>query len=211
MSTGTTVQITSMVVLWVVRDGTGLLRALNFTATITSSASTNSVIAAISHSRKSWNQMMSSITGVAPFCMPSCQGSGWPASRPSAAPPARTVTLVTTNAINRLNTSIVECAPSTRKTAAIRPLFAAHRRQDVRLGPAEHGSLPRAWQLRRCGGTGGNPGLSNHNSGPAAMHLIGGLHATNGLSGDPVPAPYLRHGASALDGRAGRMPAGRLA
>ena len=67
MRTGTTVQITSMVVLWVVREGTGLLRALNFTATITSSASTKTVIATISHSRKSWNQMMSSITGVAPF------------------------------------------------------------------------------------------------------------------------------------------------
>ena len=34
-----------------------------------------------------------------------------------ATPPARIVTLVTENAINRLSTSIVECAPSTRKTA----------------------------------------------------------------------------------------------
>ena len=51
MSTGTTVQMISMKVLCVVRDGTGLARALNFTTTIASSTSTNSAIAAISHSR----------------------------------------------------------------------------------------------------------------------------------------------------------------
>ena len=45
MSTGTTVQTTSIRVLCVVREGTGLARALNRTITITSSASTNSVIA----------------------------------------------------------------------------------------------------------------------------------------------------------------------
>ena len=53
MSTGTTVQMISIMVLWVVRDGTGLARALNLTTMIASSTSTNNVIAAISQSRKS--------------------------------------------------------------------------------------------------------------------------------------------------------------
>ena len=66
----------SMVVLWVVREGTGLARALKRTITITSSASTNSAIAPMIQSRKSWNQMMSSMTGVAPGCRPSSHGFG---------------------------------------------------------------------------------------------------------------------------------------
>ena len=41
-----------------------------------SSASTNNTMAVMTHSKKSWNQMMSSITGVAAACSPSCQGSG---------------------------------------------------------------------------------------------------------------------------------------
>ena len=40
MTTGTTVQMISISVLWVVRDGVGLARALKRTMTITSSAST---------------------------------------------------------------------------------------------------------------------------------------------------------------------------
>ena len=60
----------SMAVLWVVREGTGLARALNFTTTIASSTSTNSAMAAISQSRKSWNQTMSSITGVRRLLQP---------------------------------------------------------------------------------------------------------------------------------------------
>ena len=65
MITGTSVHITSSSVLCVVRDGVGLARELKRTTTITSSASTNSVIAMISQSRKSWNQTMFSMTGVA--------------------------------------------------------------------------------------------------------------------------------------------------
>ena len=42
--TGIIVHATSIMVLWVVFDGTGLARALNLTTTVTSSASTNSVI-----------------------------------------------------------------------------------------------------------------------------------------------------------------------
>jgi hypothetical protein len=46
-------------------DGIGFAFELKRTTTITSSARTNSVIATISQSRKSWNQMMFSITGLA--------------------------------------------------------------------------------------------------------------------------------------------------
>ena len=63
ISTGTSVQATSISVLWVVRDGTGLAFELNFTTTTTSSASTNSVMTMISTDKKSWNQTMLSITG----------------------------------------------------------------------------------------------------------------------------------------------------
>ena len=44
ISTGISVQATSIRVLWVVREGTGLARALNLITTVTSSASTNSVM-----------------------------------------------------------------------------------------------------------------------------------------------------------------------
>ena len=44
ISTGISVQATSIRVLWVVRDGTGLALALNFTTIVISSPSTNSVI-----------------------------------------------------------------------------------------------------------------------------------------------------------------------
>ena len=45
MTTGMTVQATSSSVLWVVRDGVGLARALNFTITMSSSTSTKTVMA----------------------------------------------------------------------------------------------------------------------------------------------------------------------
>ena len=87
----------------------------------------------------------------------------------------------------------------------IRPLFAAHRRHDVRLGPAEHGVLPRAWQLLRCGGTGGNPGLSNHNSGLAAMHLMPDRRPCDKrLAPSRVGTPHLGHGQAAWMGRRSR-------
>src|ERR1039457_4467699 len=181
MRTGTTVQMISMAVLWVVRDGTGLARALNFTTTIASSASTNTEIATVSQSSKSWNQTMSSITEVADVCSPSSHGVGWPRPAHATPPLAITVTPVTTKSINRLSTSIVLCAPSTRNSALTRPHLAAHRRQDVSSAPLSTAFLPRARQLLRCSGTGGNPGLSNHNSGLAAMRLIAWFHATNGL------------------------------
>ncbi len=71
-----TVQATSISVLWVVFDGTGLALALNLTTTITSSASTNSVMTVMIQNRILWNQAMSSITGVTASCRPYLQGSG---------------------------------------------------------------------------------------------------------------------------------------
>ncbi len=52
MTTGMMVQAISIGVLWVVRDGVGLARALKRTMMIPSSASTNSEIAAMTQSRK---------------------------------------------------------------------------------------------------------------------------------------------------------------
>ena len=98
-----------------------MLRELNFTMTVMSSTNTKRAMAEITHNRKSWNQMMSSITGVAPFCMPSCHGSGWPdAAR--AIPAVARVTLVAMNVINRLSTNIVRCAPSTKKRPCSGPV-----------------------------------------------------------------------------------------
>src|SRR6202012_5333793 len=68
ISTGISVQATSIRVLWVVLEGTGLALALNFTTTMISSASTNNVMTVISTSRKLWNQVMFSITGDAASC-----------------------------------------------------------------------------------------------------------------------------------------------
>ena len=80
MMTGTSVQTTSISVLWVVLDGVGLALALKRTITITSSASTKSVIAVISQSRKSWNQTMLSITGVAALLEAHLPGRRLPAA-----------------------------------------------------------------------------------------------------------------------------------
>ena len=49
ISTGISVQATSIRVLWVVREGTGLALALNLTITMISSASTNSVMTVMMH------------------------------------------------------------------------------------------------------------------------------------------------------------------
>src|ERR1700704_4746593 len=76
ISTGMMVQATSISVLCVVLEGTGLALALNFTAMITSNASTNSVMMVMSQNRKLWNQMMFSITGVAASCSFHSHGAG---------------------------------------------------------------------------------------------------------------------------------------
>jgi hypothetical protein len=71
----------------------------------------------------------------------------------------------TVKAINRLKTCIVVFAPSTRKIGlSVLPNHAPQ------LGFSRHPPWKAA--LGRGGGTGRNPGFSNHNSGPVAMHLI---------------------------------------
>src|SRR5215211_1239054 len=76
ISTGISVQATSIRVLWVVLEGTGLALALNFTTTMTNSASTNSVITVIITSSKLWKLVMFSITGVAASCSVISHGLG---------------------------------------------------------------------------------------------------------------------------------------
>src|SRR5689334_25025318 len=89
INTGTTVQTTSISVLWVVRDGVGLARALNLTITMIRRASTRVVIAAMIQSTKSWNQMMSSTVGVTDFWHDICHGLGWLKSADAVPPAAR--------------------------------------------------------------------------------------------------------------------------
>ena len=89
-----------------VRDGIGLARALKRTMMISSSASTNSVISVMMTSRKSWNEMMLSITGVADCWKPSCQGEGCPSPAKATPAPASRAPIVTAMAVNRLSTSM---------------------------------------------------------------------------------------------------------
>jgi hypothetical protein len=57
-----------------------------------------------------------------------------------------------------LSTSIVLLRSLDEKNRYDGPLIAAHRRLDIRHGPARHGVMPRAWQLwLSCGGTGEIP------------------------------------------------------
>src|SRR3954454_3753665 len=100
ISTGMMVQATSISVLCVVLEGMGFFLALNLTMTMTSSASTNSVMMVISQNRKLWNQMMFSITGVAASCSVYSQGAGWPISA-NAAPPQASAAPITVNPSNR--------------------------------------------------------------------------------------------------------------
>ena len=76
ISTGISVQATSIRVLWVVREGTGLVLALNLTTTMTSSASTNSVMMVMVPSSQLWKVVMKSITSVADSCSVYSHGAG---------------------------------------------------------------------------------------------------------------------------------------
>src|SRR5216683_6693999 len=100
ISTGISVQATSIRVLWVVLDGTGLVLALNFTTTITKSTSTNSVMMVMSQNSTLWNQVICSITGVAAACSLYSHGAGWPISA-NAAPLIASATPPTANPSNR--------------------------------------------------------------------------------------------------------------
>ena len=98
ISTGISVQATSISVLCVVLEGTGLALALNFITTTTRSASTNSVISVISTNRKLWNQTMFSITGEAAGCSVISHGCGCAAK---AVPPETSAMPATANPSNR--------------------------------------------------------------------------------------------------------------
>src|SRR5205823_13697277 len=100
INTGISVQATSISVLWVVREGTGLAFALNFTTTATSSASTNSVMTVMIQSSMLWNQEMLSITGEAASCNVYSHGAGCPSSA-NAVPHVTSATPATVNPSNR--------------------------------------------------------------------------------------------------------------
>src|SRR5690349_23218524 len=76
ISTGISVQATSSSVLWVVRDGTGLARALNLTITATSNASTNRVMTVMMIRSRLWKDVILSITSVADSCSLYSHGAG---------------------------------------------------------------------------------------------------------------------------------------
>src|SRR5918995_3986006 len=80
ISTGIRVQATSISVLWVVLEGTGLALALNLTTTMTSSTSTNSVMRVMIQTSQVWNEVIVSITGEADSCRVHSHGAGWPNS-----------------------------------------------------------------------------------------------------------------------------------
>ena len=100
ISTGIRVQATSIRVLWVVREGTGLARALNLTTTVTSSASTNSVMTVMIQSSALWKRVMLSMTGVAAPCSLYSHGAGWPNSA-NAAPLTTSAAPATADPSNR--------------------------------------------------------------------------------------------------------------
>src|SRR5579883_1283430 len=76
ISTGMSVQATSMRVLWVVREGTGLVLALNLTITVTRSARTKRVMTVMVPRSQLWNAVMKSITSVADPCSLYSHGAG---------------------------------------------------------------------------------------------------------------------------------------
>src|SRR6185312_7795823 len=80
---------------------------------------------------------MSSMTGVADSCSPNSHGDGWPRPAQARPPPAsrKTVTLVTTKAINRLSTSIVLLRSLDEKIRYGGPLAAALRRLEIPARP----------------------------------------------------------------------------
>lgn len=79
---GTTVQITSMAVLWVVLfEGVGFDLALKRTMTMTRSVSTSRVMSTAVHSRMPlWNEWIESMIVVTDGWRPIWPGTGWPGS-----------------------------------------------------------------------------------------------------------------------------------
>jgi len=109
----------------VVRVGVGLARELKRTMTISSRTSTKAEIAAISQTRKSWNQTIWSMTGLAESCKPNCHGTGCPATAAIAAPPAKMAMSAAATAANRLNTSIVVLLLRRNRSRRVRAAFAS--------------------------------------------------------------------------------------
>ena len=177
MMTGITVQATSISVLWVVLDGTGLARELNLKITISSNASTNSVISVMTISRKSWNQVMLSMIGVADCWKLICQGDGCPSPAIAASRGQR-------GRSDRRRDQ--ECLHPHRrhrsfdKSAVTRPVWLAPSRAPLGLQPAAacsaspvHGPPIAGLRMRRARGRilWENPDFSNHNSARLAMRL----------------------------------------
>ena len=100
ISTGIRVQATSIRVLWVVLEGIGLALALNFTTTMISSTSTNSVMMVMIQTRRVWNQVMLSITVGGRFLQGPFPRRGL-AQFGNAAPPAASATPATAKPSNR--------------------------------------------------------------------------------------------------------------
>ena len=83
---GATVQTTSISVLWLVFDGTGLRRALKRTITMTSSARTKSMIASTTISSPSLKLWIIPMIGEPAGCRLISHGCGWVASAGPAMP-----------------------------------------------------------------------------------------------------------------------------
>ena len=79
ISTGPTVQMTSISVLWLVRDGFGLALCLNRKITNTSKPRTSMTIGTRNQSVYSSNQRISLMMPVAAGCRSVCHGVGWAA------------------------------------------------------------------------------------------------------------------------------------
>src|SRR3984885_13830072 len=101
--TGTIVQTTSSGVLWVVRDGVGLARALKRIMMIRSRARTKTVIGGMTPTRNVLKPMISAIIGDAASCRPISHGVGWPSPAKAVLAPANRATTVTAIAVKRDN------------------------------------------------------------------------------------------------------------
>src|ERR1700752_4695922 len=109
--TGTIVQRISIGVLWVVREGVGLARALKRTIQMSRSASTKADIAAMTQSRKKWKPATSCITGDAASCKSISHGVGWPSPAHAALALANTPPALAAIAAKRDNAFMPRPAP----------------------------------------------------------------------------------------------------
>src|SRR5207248_3254271 len=106
MMTGMMVQRISIGVLWVVRDGVGLARALKRTMTIASRIRTKSAIAVVIQNRNVLKVEIWSMTGDADSWRSICQGVGCPSPANAAPALASKVPKISAVARNPDNTGI---------------------------------------------------------------------------------------------------------